>query len=130
MDNHSRMQAAYDLRQNLMQYTGTYEYHSVPLNTNIVMTDGVKAFADAVGGYWLLDILATQPEILNQAKDFAFIKLRVHNDNTAELFVTDGGASGQQTKVVYTRHIDWTDCLPGVWTFYFVDNTILLPGEY
>ena len=116
------------LQHELRQFTGTEHYHRHPFN--LLMTDGSKYFADKAGAYWLMDIIATQPEIREQAKEFAVIDLIVA-DSEADLVVTDDNAN-----LVYKRHfdfpgfIDFTKCPEGIWRFFVIDNVVLLPSEY
>lgn len=115
-----------ELRSVLRQYIGTETYYRHPLARNMLYTDGVQAFANHVGAYWLVDILATQPEIIKTMKrGLASITLTVNKDAQATLAVTDG--AGTQT---YKRGIDFTDCPEGEWKFLMVDDVIMLPSEY
>lgn len=115
---------AEQLRHELAIFTGTEHYYRHGLARNVVYTDGVQHFAESAGAYWFLDILATEPVILAQAKEFAVATLKVAGDK-AVLSVTDGN-----DHEVYTRDISFTDCPPGEWQFYFIDGVILLPSEY
>lgn len=108
------------LQRELCQFTGTEHYHRHPFN--LLMTDGAKYFADKAGAYWLMDIIATQPEIHHEP--FAVVDLIVA-DSEADLVVTDGNDNE-----VYRRHIDFTDCPDGIWRFFVIDNVVLLPSEY
>lgn len=113
-----------DLKHELRQFTGTMNWYRHPLNKNVTYTDGVRFFAEEAGAHWFLDILATQPEILEQAKEFAAITLTVA-DTKGHLKVTDGN-----DKRVYQRKIDFTDCPPGTYDFYFYNDVIMLTSEY
>lgn len=114
------------LRHELRYFTGTENWYRCAANPNIIYTDGVKFFVDEAGAYWLLDILATQPEILSTMREgFASISLFVRPGNTASLICDDGNGN-----VTYQREIEYTDCPEGAWNFYFADNVILLPSEY
>lgn len=116
-----------ELKSNLANFTGTEEYYRHTLNRNVIYTEGVQFFAENAGGgaYWLIDILATEPAILKQQREFASIWLEVKGEK-ARITVDDGNDSPP----VYTRDIDWTDCPEGLWKFYMIDGTILLPSEY
>lgn len=124
-----------DLKLNLGQFTGseTIFFHS--LNRRINYTEGVRFFAQNAGNgaYWLLDILATQSEILQGVAEHGFcvVILKVVGTvgqlTVARDFSEDAGAFEDDT---YTRAIDFTDCPEGTWKFYFVDNVIMLPSEY
>lgn len=114
-----------DLKSDLAQFTGTEVWYRHSINRRVMYSEGVKYFADKAGCYWLLDILATQPEILKQAEEFASIRLQVADDMSANLSVTDGNDT-----TVYTRRIGFTDCPEGDWEFFFINNVIMLPSEY
>lgn len=118
------------LRSELAQFYGSERLYRHPLNRNVVYTEGVQFFADSAGSgaYWLLDILATQPQILAEACSFAVVTLDVNDAATALLHVTDGD-KGDGPVTVYERKLDFTDCPPGKWTFFFENLTIMLPGE-
>ena len=117
-----------ELRLALSNFTGSGCLYQHSLNHNINYTEGVQYFAEHAGGgaYWLLDIFATEPDILKQQKEFASITLTVSNSERAEIIVNDGNDSPPVLK----RQISWTTCPEGVWKFYMIAGTILLPSEY
>lgn len=119
----TRIPTADELAHNLRQFTGTESYHRYLMG--VVLTDGARYFAENAGGgaFWLMDILATQPEIRQQP--FAHATLTVADDSTAKLTVTDGNDNQ-----VYERTIDFTTCPAGKWEFYIIDGVILIPSEY
>jgi hypothetical protein len=114
-------------------YNGTNNVYRHGLNRAVSYSDGVRYFAQNAGhgAYWLLDILATQPQILCEvrANGFAFIKFKVEEGGRATLTVTDGGKGGEPEQVVYRRDIDWTDCPPGLWEFNYENMMVMLPSE-
>ena len=118
---------AEELRQALSNFTGSETVYRHNLNRNILYTEGVQYFAQHAGGgaYWLLDILATEPEILKQQREFASITLTVNDNTHADIVVTDGN-----DKTVFQRHIGFTTCPQGAWKFFMINGTILLPSEY
>ena len=113
------------LKSELAQFTGTEEWYRHSINRSVTYTEGVQYFAEKAGCYWLLDILATQPEILKQAEEFANIKFTAHEDLTGNLRVSDGNGNE-----VYHKKIGYTDCPTGTWEFFFYNNVIMLPSEY
>lgn len=114
-----------EIRAELAHYTGTVNWWRHPLNRNILYTDGVQRFAELCGAYWLLDILATEPEILKQqADDFAVVVVTV-KDSEALMTVTDGNEN-----TAFSRPIAFTTLPDGEWKFYFYNNTIMLTSEY
>ncbi|CEJ88095.1 conserved hypothetical protein [Hyphomicrobium sp. GJ21] len=121
-------EALHDL---LLNFTGTEHYYRHPLARRVVWTDGVKAFADAVGGYWLLDILATELPRFVKTHGIVFIHVSVKGGKAMlSAYETEGQPPSWQ------RPIDYTDCPEGGWRFYMAaggpqDTTvILLPSEY
>lgn len=114
-------------KADLSQFTGTEQWHRHPINRKVLYTDGVKFVADQAGAYWLLDEIAIiQPyDKRIAAEEFQVWKLSVHADSRAILTCEDGNSH-----VVYTKEIEFTDFPPEGITFWFTNNTILLPSEY
>jgi hypothetical protein len=119
---------ATELAEALKGFIGTEQWFRPVLNRHVTYTEGVKHFLDNAsnGSHWLLDILVTEPAILDQASSFAAISLKVENDFKAVLTVTDGNSDIS----VFTRRFNFTDCPVGEWKFFFTENVILLPSEY
>ena len=111
----------------LMQFTGTEQWYRHGINRKVLFTDGAKYVADTAGAYWLLDEIALiQPyDKRVAAEEFQFWKLSVRPDHTATLTCDDGNGN-----IVYTKAIEYTDFPLDEITFYFTNNTILLPSEY
>jgi hypothetical protein len=111
----------------LAQFTGTERWYRHVLNGEVHFTDGAKHVADRAGAYWLLDEIALIQLYDKRvgAERFQVWKLNVNTDMTADLTCEDGNDN-----VVYIKKIPFTDFpLEGI-TFWFTDNTILLPSEY
>jgi len=111
----------------LAQFTGTEQWYRHALNGAVHFTDGAKHVADRLGAYWLLDEIALIQLYDKRvgAERFQVWKLNVNTDMTADLTCEDGGDN-----VVYVKKFPFTDFpLEGI-TFWFTDNTILLPSEY
>lgn len=119
------------LGADLAQFTGTEHYYRHPLSRRVVFTDGVKYFADTVGAYWLLDILATELPKFVLKHGIIFIDCVVKNGNAALSARTDAGKPS-----LWERAIDFTDLPEADWLFYMVDGgpddavVIMLPSEY
>ena len=121
-----------DFKNQLRHFYGGDSTYRHSLARDVVYTSGVKFFAEHCGGgaYWLLDIIATEPAIRKQAESFASITLTV-TGSVGRLVVDDGGAGDNgERSVVFTRDFDFTTAFEGEWKFYFVDHTVMLPGEY
>lgn len=114
---------AASLRADLAQFYGSEHLYRHTFN-GVLYTEGVRHFAETAGAYWFLDILATEPAILRQARGFAAVTLAVDDDETAWIIVTDGNENQ-----VYSHWFGFTDCPPGTWKFFFENMTIMLPGE-
>lgn len=112
-------------------HTGTETWWRHWANPRVTYTDGVKAFAETAGAYWLLDIFAT--ELWKPVNEHRFLELqcKVGADEKAELT-----AQADDAGFVWSRKIEWTDCPAGEWKFFFAEGgpensfVILLPGEY
>jgi hypothetical protein len=112
------------LRADLSAFIGTENWHRHALNRQMLLTDGVKYFAETAGCYWFLDIIATEVMRFHPMKPFLAIMLDVR-EGAADIHVTDGDGLR-----LYRRHIHFTDAPQGVWRFYLTDNVFLLPSEY
>jgi hypothetical protein len=121
----------------LMQFTGTDEYHRWSiLFRNVVLTDGAKFVADNGGGhgaYWLMDAIASYQPRLRKHRDVRLQEIQFWN-----LAVKDGQGiltcradSGE--KPVITQRIDYTDFDRSIdlWVEPSDDLwVILLPSEH
>lgn len=106
----------------LLQFTAVDRWYSHWLG-RLAYSDGVKYFADRAQAYWFLDIIATEFLPMNKQHPQLFISLEVQNKHAVIEVRGDG-------RVVVARHVQFTDCPPGVWQFYMIDNSLLLPGQY
>jgi hypothetical protein len=111
----------------LSHFRGTEHWYRHALNREVLFTDGAKYVADRVGAYWLLDEIALIQRYDEHVggEGFQVWKLNVNIDETAELICEDGNEN-----VVYKKDIPFTDFPREGITFWFTDNTILLPSEY
>ena len=112
-------------KEELQHFTGTtclYK-HSLSKGT---YTEGVQFVASQLGAYWLLDLI-----FLLQAKhhqldtSFQVWKLRVGEERTATLTMEDGDGIP-----VLSHDINATDFPLSEFTFWLIDNVLLLPSEY
>ena len=126
-----------ELKSELAHFSGTENYyrHVLPMcNEKLTLTDGVKYWAEKVGGYWFLDIVLT--EIMPYINDpennegdyhlqsFACVELDVI-DGEADIRFGDGSG---ETHV--WEHIDFTNCPAGTWSFWIEGGVMLLPSEH
>lgn len=127
------MNNAKDLIFDFDAFTGglTQYSHKLPLTPELRLTEGVKHFADTMGAYWLMDIIATEFLPLLSEEDYIiFIEVTVNDDNSAVIVGTDGDKGGGPI-TLHTRTIEYTD-LPtnSGFKFYLQDGVLMLPSEY
>lgn len=108
----------------LAQFTGTENWYRHPLVRTVTYTDGVKYFADTAHAWWFVDDSIIEYAPLMREQGFLTITLVV--DQTVAVITVDDGNS----RILDSKHIDYTDCPAGQYKFYFTDNVFLLPSEY
>lgn len=118
------MITADELKQGLSNYYGTQNYYKHPFSATMTYTDGVRAFAELAGAYWLLDIMATEVAPLLKTEDFLSIELIVANSK-GKLFVDDGNSA-----ILFSKTIEYTNCPTGSWNFFMTNDVLMLPSEY
>jgi hypothetical protein len=112
-------------KQELQHYTGSecVYRHSFSKGT---YTEGVQFVASRLGAYWLMDLIFSlqwKREVLEQS--FQTWKLQVGEGSTAVLKLEDGNGNA-----VLTHDIPFTDFPLPEFTFWLIDNVLLLPSEY
>jgi hypothetical protein len=111
-----------DLELELKQFCGTENYYRHWLGFNY--TDGVKYLAEKAGAYWLLDVVGSyQPQLRN--KEFQIWRLDVQNNKGIVTMREDDGLPN-----IIRQEIPYTDFPLHKFEMYFVDNVLLLKGEY
>lgn len=113
-----------EIREALMQCTGSEHWYRPPFARAFIYTDGPKLFADMAGAYWFLDIVATEVLPFQKKEEFIVVTLAV-TGSKARITADDGDGN-----VFWTRDIDFTDCPEGEWKFYLANNTFFVPSEY
>lgn len=111
----------------LNQFTGSEHWYRHAMVRDVLYTDGVKYVAETAGAYWLVDeiALAQRFDRLIAAEEFQLWKLTVNPDHSAMLVCEDGDGSA-----VFTKAIEYTDFPLAEISFFLVNHTLLLPGEY
>jgi hypothetical protein len=114
-------------KADLIQFTGSEHWYRHAMARDILYTDGVKYVAETAGAYWLVDEIAFAQRFdrLLAAEAFQSWKLTVNADHTATLTCEDGDGGA-----VFTKVMEYTDFPLDEIRFYFINKTILLPGEY
>ena len=107
----------------LAQFTGTQHYYKD--FTGLLFTDGVKYLADEVGCYWLIDLVGSHQPDVGYVR-FQLWKLEVVEELSA--VVTMREDIGQPVLVRQT--IPYTDFPLKEFSFYCIDNIMLLKSEY
>ena len=114
-------------KADLAQFTGTEYWYCHGLVRSVLFTDGAKYVADAGGAYWLLDeiALAQRFEKRVSGEEFQLWRLTLKKDQAALLVCEDG--NGEK---LFSKSIPYTDFPLDEISFYYINNTILLPSEY
>jgi len=127
------MNNAKDLIFDFTAFTGSLNQysHKLPMTPELRLTDGTKAFAEKMGAYWFMDIIATEFLPLLSEEDYIiFIQVTVDDTNSAIIVGTDGD-KGDGPKILHTRVIEYTDLPPNSgFKFYLSDGLLMLPSEY
>jgi hypothetical protein len=116
------------LHQNdLVQFIGTEQWYRHALVRKVIYTDGARYVAETGGAYWLLDEIAFGQSVpAVAAEEFQVWTLRVDLAASSAMLTCDDG----NDRVVFSKPIPFTDFPLAEIRFYFINNTILLPGEY
>lgn len=106
--------------------SGTEAYHRFsPIPGFPVVTDGVKALAEAAECYWLLDLIGSYQG--NQKLDPAFQVWRLevnHDDDSAVAY------GFNDADLIIMQTIPFTDFPLDEVDLFLMDGIILLPSEY
>lgn len=106
--------------------TGTESYNKFsPILTFPLITDGVIALAEAADCYWLLDVIGSCQSNTKLDKDFQVWTLNVNAENNSAVI-----RGYNDTTLIVTQQIPYTDFPPEEVKLYLIDGVILLPSEY
>ncbi|WP_371375521.1 DUF6876 family protein [Sporomusa aerivorans] len=106
--------------------TGTETHHKFsPIPGFPVITDGVLALAEAAGCYWLLAVIGSYQSNRKLDKAFQVWTLNVNTDNNSAVV-----RGYNDTTLIVTQKIPYTDFPPREVKLYLIDGVILLPSEY
>ena len=111
----------------LKQFTGSQHWYRHGLMRQVLYTEGVQYVAEQAGAYWLIDEIAfgqCVPAIAAAA--FQHWKLVVDLAQHSAVLTCDDG----DDNIIVSKKIEYTDFPLNEIRFYFIDNIILLPGEY
>ncbi len=106
--------------------TGTESYHKFsPIPGFPVITEGVLVLAEAADCYWLLDIIGSYQSNSKLDKAFQVWTLKVNTEDNSAFI-----RGYNDTTLIVTQKIPYTDFPPGEVKLYLIDGVILLPSEY
>lgn len=110
------------LQQDLLNFYGTEHWYRVHPLSPIVITDGVKYFAEKGDAFWAVTDIILMAHKLKQP----FLSVKINsNGNKADIVYEDGDCS-----VLKKQHYAHTDLEKGEYTFFVTDNVLMLVGEY
>lgn len=120
------MSKAKEVQDIINHATGTTHYYRFSSLPNFpVITDGVLAVAESAGCFWLLDVIGSYQHNPRLDKEFQVWKLEVNRDDNS------GVVHGyNDTALIITQDIPYTDFPLDKITLYLIDRIILLPSEY
>ena len=102
--------------------TAHHKFSAIP--SFPIITDGVKAVADAAGAYWLLDVVGSYQ--LDPKLDKAFQVWTL----TVDLEHSKGVVRGyNDAELIITQEIEYTDFPLEEIKLFLMDGVILLPNE-
>ena len=108
-----------ELKQ-INQYYGTENYYNV---MGVNATDGI-AYIMENGYSWVVTDAVVICKMKLKNEPFISIKLKLKEDNKAEIVYTDGN-----DKILYTQKYDYTNVKKEL-NIFVTDNVIMLSGEY
>ena len=116
-----------EFTNNLEQHIGTTGYFKVGL-TPIVVTDGIKYFAETCSCFWLLDDITINLYKKHQELGWLFIDIEVNKRHTVHITVRQD----KDEPVIYDKKIkDVCEYIPvGSYRMWLMNNVLLLPSEY
>ena len=120
------MQSNQEILDLINHATGTTAYHRYSAIAHFpVITDGVRALAEAAGCYWLLDVIGSYQYNSKLDKAFQVWTLEVNTEKSS------GIVRGlNDTTLIITQEIPYTDFPLNKIKLFLIDGVILLPSEY
>ncbi len=120
-----------EIKQNLQQFSGSETVYSFPL-INTRYTEGMKYLATAADAYWLITDVSVIAKSLMRKSYFItidFKRLPIAKKGTvgheAEIAYSDGNGN-----IFETHRYEVTDFPLDELRLFFVNGTLMLPGEY
>jgi hypothetical protein len=122
-----------ELEAALGQFIGTTRYYNFGrfFGHQICLTDGVKYLAETAKCFWLLDVICSYQGNKKLDQNFQVWTLKVFSEEEAEKNGYMALVKGcNDTKVIVTQKIPFTDFPLKEIKLYYIDGVILLPSEY
>lgn len=116
------------LTEELKNFTGSETFYRILGNT--VITEGVKYFADKAEAYWLIQDIVINCKMHNELKNEGFISIKAYKPLD---LMKDGILVAYEDgnyKELYSQYYPNSKLPKGEYSFWFTDNTLLLPSEY
>ncbi len=120
-----------EIKKNLQQFSGSETVYSFPL-INTRYTEGMKYLATAADAYWLITDVSVIAKSLMRKSYFItidFKRLPIAKKGTvgheAEIAYSDGNGN-----IFETHRYEVTDFPLDELRLFFVNGTLMLPGEY
>ena len=121
----------YELKEGLQHFHGSEMLYQIPL-TGTRYTEGIKYLANAAECYWLITDASIMAKCLMKISSFITIDFKrlsqEKQDNSgyeAEIIYGDGNDN-----ILEAHRYRVTDFPLDELRLFFVNNTLLLPGEY
>lgn len=111
------------LEEELAQFHGTTRYYKN--FTGLLFTDGIKYLADRAGSYWLIDLVGSYQRDLTGAQ-FQLWEVEVAEQFAGVVTMRED----DNAPVLVRQSIPYTDFPLANFSFYCVDNVMMLKSEY
>jgi hypothetical protein len=124
---------AFLVRKIMASAQGTEAYHRLSA-APLKCTDSIRAIAEAVGAFWLVDVIATnylRPGVRPYRNGFIRVDVNVRDDRSAYVHLRPNDYStGQTMQSVASQEIPATDFPQGLWVFWIEDGVLMCPGDH
>ena len=114
------------LKEDLKQFYGTEYYYEI--TPNVLITDGVKYFADKAEAYWLITDIALNSTMHEKLKPDEFIAVKTENHEIKGITVRYEDGNYNLLLEEYYPNSELPD--DGKYTIWMEGNVILLPSEH
>ena len=113
--------------EELRQFTGTMGYHKSTFG-KLLLTDGIDFLRNACGCYWLIDIVESVQHLKGTKKNSEFLIWQIEVKTDKSFRVTAKTDTNQP--ILYEQKGNYTDFPLSGFTFYQINNVLLLQSEY